>query len=78
MNTRVNVLSSGIATPRGSSWIAQVADAVRSFGTAARASAAARRRVRDAMIVRDYALQIEHVDPGMAADLRAAVDRHIG
>ena len=51
---------------------------MRAFGTAARASAAARRRARDAMIVRDYAMQIEHVDPGMAAALRAAVDRHVG
>ena len=78
MNTRAHAISTGIEAPRGGAWIAQVGDAFQSLRAAMRASAAARRRVRDAVAVREYARQIESVDPGLAADLRAAVDRQFG
>ncbi len=79
MSSQVHVIvPPAIAAPRGAVWFGQAFDALRSLRTAVRASAEARRRSRDAVAVRAYALQIEKTDPGMAADLRAAVDRHIG
>ncbi len=79
MSTRAHVIvPSNVEAPRGAVWFGQALDAVRAFGTAARASAQARRRARDAASVREYAMYLEKTDPGMAADLRAAVDRHLG
>lgn len=79
MSSQVNVIvPAAIDAPRGALWFGQAFDALRALGTAVRASADARRRSRDAVAVRDYARLIEKTDPGMAADLRAAVDRHLG
>jgi len=79
MSTQVHVIvPAAVDAPRGAVWFGQAFDTLRSFGKAVRASAESRRRARDAATVRDYALQIEKTDPGMAADLRAAVDRHLG
>jgi len=75
MNTRVHAMSTGIEAPRGGAWIAQVREAFHSLRAAMRASAAARRRVRDIVAVREYARQVENIDPGLASDLRAAADR---
>lgn len=79
MSTQVHVIvPASVEAPRGAVWFGQAFDALRSLGKAVRASAETRRRSRDAVAVREYALQIEKTDPGMAADLRAAVDRHLG
>ncbi len=79
MSTQVNVIvPANIEAPRGAVWFGQAVDAARSFAAAVRASAKARRQTRDAVAVRQYAVYLEKTDPGMAADLRAAVDRQLG
>lgn len=79
MNTKVSVISpSHTAAPRGANWVGLAFDALRAGIKALRATQLMQRRRIDAAWLRNYANQIQASDPGMAADLRAAADRHTG
>jgi hypothetical protein len=67
-----------VATPRGALWVERLAGTVQAFLRAAKAQRLARRRAQEAAEVRAYAHQLERSMPGMAADLYAAADRHLG
>lgn len=62
-----------VAEPRGARWAAGLFQAVaRVFGAAPQALT----RAQEAAQVREMARQVQAADPGFAADLYAAADRH--
>lgn len=67
-----------IAMPRGADWAARAAVAVFDWVERAlmRHPAGPRSRAQQAEAVRRYADTLRTADPGMAADLYAAADRH--
>lgn len=71
-----------VGVPRAAQWAAQAF--MRLLGALERAADERTRRHRalaqlaDAARVRAYAVQVAAVDPGFAADLLAAADRHVG
>lgn len=64
--------------PRGAVWVGELIDTFNAYRAAASATSEARNRARNAADVRRYADRLRASDPGMAADLHAAVDRYIG
>ncbi len=78
MTTVTTVHPADVGMPRGSVWAAQAAlalgDALHRLFT--RRPRAARSRGEEAESLRAYALSIRQSDPGFAADLYAAADRH--
>jgi hypothetical protein len=66
--------SNTIAMPRGSSIAAAVYEAVASLFQRRAPSRAS--LLQEAAAVRELAASIQDSDPGFAADLRAAADRH--
>lgn len=79
MSTHVEVrLPTAVRTPRGARWVGQLIDVIQAFSRAWSETQKIRVRERNAAWVRDYANRIAATDPGMAADLRAAVDRELG
>jgi hypothetical protein len=80
MTTLTTVHLAPVAMPRGAAWAAEaVLRLVRSL-TELRARWATRPvdRFGDAEALRLYALRFRESDPGLAADLLAAADRHRG
>lgn len=75
MTTITTVHPATIATPRGATWAAEaavaLADALRRLFTPRPRAA-----IEDVEAVRAYANRLRASDPGMAADLFAAADRH--
>jgi hypothetical protein len=65
-------------TPRGAVWVGQFIDTFKAYRAAARATSLAKETARDAAAVRRYADSLRLTNPGMAADLYAAVDRQLG
>jgi hypothetical protein len=63
--------------PRGATLVGAIYDAVVSYRRYRAEANRLQRRSHDAAAVRRFAARIQHTDPGMAADLRAAADRHI-
>lgn len=62
-----------VSEPRGARWAAGLFQAVvRAFGAAPKALT----RAQEAAEVREMARQMQATDPGFAADLYAAADRH--
>lgn len=62
-----------VAEPRGARWAANLFQAVaRAFGAAPQVLT----RAQEAAQVREMARQVQAADPGFAADLYAAADRH--
>ncbi len=78
MTTLTTVHPAPIAVPRGSVWAAQAAVALRDAlqQLFARRAAAPGSRAAQAEALRQYALSVQQSDPGFAADLYAAADRH--
>ena len=78
MTTVTTVRPAPITIPRGAVWAAQaavaLADAWQRFFS--RRLLAPRSRAEEAESLRTYALSIRQADPGFAADLYAAADRH--
>jgi len=78
MTTVTTVHPAPVGIPRGSVWAAQAAlalgDAWRRLFTLR--TQAPRTRSQEAEALRAYALSIRQSDPGFAADLYAAADRH--
>lgn len=64
------------ASPRNAPFLGRLLEAVQAYLKAQRAQHEARQRVRDAMRVRALADSMQPYDPGMASDLRCAVDRY--
>lgn len=64
--------------PRGATLVGALYDAVVSYRRYRAEANRLRQRAHDAEAVRRYAALIQGSDPGMAADLRAAADRHVG
>jgi len=74
-----------VATPRGAlliGWLADRAIALRQNHRLARAAQAnhhaAMFSARDAAALRRWAQRLQDTEPHLAADLRAAADRHLG
>ena len=65
-------------TPRGAVWIGELIDTFKAYRAAARAASLAKEAELEAAALRRYADSLRETNPGMAADLYAAVDRHIG
>jgi hypothetical protein len=63
--------------PRGATLVGAIYDAVVSYRRYRAEATRLRQRSVDADAVRRYAATLQNSDPGMAADLRAAADRHI-
>jgi hypothetical protein len=79
MSTQVTIHAPlQVATPRGAQWVGRLTSTVQALLVALRAYRKARQRARDAALVRAYARELETTMPGMAADLYAAADRHLG
>jgi hypothetical protein len=79
--TTLNIVHlSPIATPRGAVWAADAAQGLyRWFGQLrARWAERATDRLGEAEALRAYAMRFRDTDPGFAADLMAAADRHRG
>lgn len=64
--------------PRGATLVGAIVDAVIAYRRYRAEAARQAKRAADAEAVRSFAARIQNSDPGMAADLRAAADRHIG
>jgi hypothetical protein len=64
--------------PRGATLVGAIYDAVVSYRRYRAEANRLRQRAVDADSVRRFAARIQNTDPGMAADLRAAADRHVG
>lgn len=62
--------------PRGAALVANVYDLLAAAGAWLRARNEHNRRVREAAAVRRLASSLRDSDPGFAADLLAAADRH--
>jgi cob(I)alamin adenosyltransferase len=80
MTTLTTVHLAPVAMPRGAIWAADAVVSVYRWATALRARWAERQagRFSDAEALRQYAMQFINSDPGLAADLFAAADRHRG
>jgi len=80
MTTLTTVHLTPVAMPRGAIWAAQAALRLVGWFTDLRARWAARpvERFGDAEALRAYAMRFRDSDPGLAADLLAAADRHRG
>lgn len=67
-----------VTAPRGAVWAAQAAVALRDAVQRlfSRPAETPRSRAEAAEALRHYALSIQQSDPGLAADLYAAADRH--
>jgi hypothetical protein len=78
MTTLTTVHLAPITTPRGAVWAAEAVFGLRRWFRQLRARRAARRadRLGEAEALRVYAMQFRDADPGFAADLLAAADRH--
>jgi hypothetical protein len=61
-----------VAVPRGAVWVGWMADLV----VAWRVRQELDRRARDAASLRRWAQRLQMSEPSLAADLRAAADRH--
>jgi hypothetical protein len=61
-----------VAVPRGALWVGWMADLV----VAWRARQRLERRAQDAASLRRWAQRLQVSEPSLAADLRAAADRH--
>ena len=79
MSTRITVITPvPVSPPPAVAWIGSLIDTTQAFGKAWRATVKARQLARDTAELRAYVAQLERTDPGMAADLRAALDRQRG
>lgn len=70
-----------VAVPRGAllvGWLADVGLAWHARRVAAAAQREHEVRVSDAAALRRWAQRLQEVEPALAADLRAAADRHVG
>jgi hypothetical protein len=78
MTTLTTIHLAPVATPRGAVWAAEAAFGLSRWFSQLRARWAARQadRLGEAEALRVYALQFRDSDPGLAADLLAAADRH--
>ena len=76
--TLTSVVSSLPRAPRGAQLFALVYDAVERAVARIEARRAARIRAAEAEQVRSFARSLQDSDPGFAADLYAAADRHVG
>lgn len=68
-----------VAVPRGALWVGWLADlavALRARRRAAAAQSDTLERARDAAALRRWASRFQDTEPSLAADLRAAADRH--
>jgi hypothetical protein len=61
-----------VAVPRGALWVGWLAD----LAIAWRARQQLERRAHDAAALRRWAQRLQMSEPSLAADLRAAADRH--
>lgn len=79
MTTQVTVVvPSAPVMPRGAVWVGKLIDTFNAYRVASAATNDVRTRARHAAEVRRHADRLSVSDPGMAADLRAAVDRYLG
>lgn len=77
MSTYLNVQAPAQpAFPRGALFIGRLFDTLQAYRKAHQAQRELHQRARDAVRVRALAAALEKSDPGMASDLRCAVDRH--
>jgi hypothetical protein len=78
MTTLTTMHTAPVATPRGAEWAAEAVLRLQRLFSQLRArwSARAAGRVGEAEALRQYAMQFRDSDPGFAADLFAAADRH--
>jgi hypothetical protein len=80
MNITANVMVPELtSTPRGAElvgWLVDAGATLAAYVRARRAERGAATRYEDAEAVRRYARSVQNTDPGFAADLFAAADRH--
>jgi hypothetical protein len=76
MTTATYFVTPARATPRGAILVGKIHDFIMKMVIRHRAARAEATRELEAEYVRRYARDIEASDPGFAADLYAAADRH--